>query len=261
MKELKEKDPFWRVVEIMSVLRGEGGCPWDREQTRDSLKPYLIEEAYEVVDAIDDGDPDKLKEELGDLLLQIVFHAQIAKEGGEFDITHVLEVLAQKLIRRHPHVFGEVTVRDAQEVLENWEAIKGREENHRSALSGVPPYLPALLQAMRIQEKAARVGFDWSRVEPVWEKVEEEFREFKEACRKGDKEGMAWEMGDLLFALVNLARFLGVDPEDALRQCNKRFIKRFSYVEERLRQEGRLPQDADLETMDRYWEEAKGSDR
>ncbi len=257
MKEVKEKDPFWKVVEIMDILRGEGGCPWDREQTRESLKPYLIEEAYEVLEAIDQGDPEKLKEELGDLLLQVVFHAQIARERGEFDISQVLEDLAEKLIRRHPHVFGEKRVKDAREVLENWEVIKGKEKNHASALSGVPPHLPALLQAMRIQEKASRVGFDWSKVEDVWDKVEEEWREFKEACRKGNKEAMAWELGDLLFALVNLARFLGLDPEDSLRQCNKRFTERFCHIEKSLMDRGLTFQDVDLETMDSLWEEAK----
>ncbi len=257
MKEVKEKDPFWRVVEIMAILRGEGGCPWDREQTRESLKPYLIEETYEVLEAIDQGDPEKLKEELGDLLLQVVFHAQLAREQGEFDISQVLEVLADKLIRRHPHVFGRTRVKDSQEVLENWEAIKEKEKNHGSALSGVPPHLPALLQAMRIQEKAARVGFDWPRVEEVWDKVEEEWREFREACKKGDKGAMAWELGDLLFALVNLARFLGLDPEDALRQCNKRFMERFSHIEKSLRDKGLTFQDVDLDTMDALWDEAK----
>lgn len=207
------------------------------------------------------GEPEKLKEELGDLLLQIVFHAQIARERGEFDISQVLEDLANKLIRRHPHVFGETRVKDSQEVLEKWEAIKGREKNHSSALSGVPSFLPALLQALRVQEKAARVGFDWSRIEEVWGKVEEEWGEFKEACKRGEREAMAWELGDLLFALVNLARFLGLDPEDALRQCNKRFMERFNHIEERLRAQGLSPHQVDLETLDRYWEEAKKGEK
>jgi len=254
---MEEMDPFWRVVKIMEILRGEGGCPWDREQTRESLKPYLIEEAYEVLEAIDEQDPEKLKEELGDLLLQVVFHAQIAKEKGEFDISQVLQTLAEKLIRRHPHVFGEAKVENAQEVLENWEAIKEREEGHSFTLEGVPSSLPALLQARRIQDKASRVGFDWSQIESVWEKVAEEWGELKDACAKGDRDAMRRELGDLLFGIVNLSRFLGIDAEDALRQCNKRFINRFSYVEKRLREQGLTPQEADLETMDRYWEEAK----
>jgi len=261
LKELKEKDPFWKVVEIMAILRGEGGCPWDREQTRESLKPYLIEETYEVLEAIDQGDPEKLKEELGDLLLQVVFHAQMAREQGEFDISQVLEGLAEKLIRRHPHVFGQTQVKDSQEVLENWEVIKGKEKNHQSALSGVPPHLPALLQAMRIQEKAARVGFDWSEVKEVWEKVDEEWKEFKDACQRGDREAMAWELGDLFFALVNLARFLGLDPEDALRQCNRRFMERFSHIENRLKEKGLSFQSVNLEIMDAFWEEAKSSEK
>ncbi len=254
---MEEKDPFWRVVKIMEILRGEGGCPWDREQTKESLKPYLIEEAYEVLEAIDGKDPEALKEELGDLLLQIVFHAQIAKERGEFDMSQVLQFLAEKLIRRHPHVFGEAMVRNAQEVLENWEVIKEQEEGHSSTLGGVPSSLPALLQARRIQDKASRVGFDWSQVEPVWDKVAEEWKEFKEACTQGERDAMFRELGDLLFAIVNLSRFLEIDAEDALKQCNKRFINRFSYVEKRLREQGQTPQGTDLETMDRYWEEAK----
>jgi len=254
---MEERDPFWRVVKIMEILRGEGGCPWDREQTRESLKPYLIEEAYEVLEAIDEKDPEKLKEELGDLLLQIIFHAQMAKEKGEFDVSQVLQTLAEKLIRRHPHVFGEAMVENAQEVLENWEVIKEQEEGHSSTLGGVPSSLPALLQARRIQDKASRVGFDWSQVEPVWDKVAEEWGEFKDACAQGDRDAMFRELGDLLFAIVNLSRFLGMDAEDALKQCNKRFINRFSYVEKRLREQGQTPQETDLETMDRYWEEAK----
>ncbi len=254
---MEERDSFWRVVKIMEILRGEGGCPWDREQTRESLKPYLIEEAYEVLEAIDEKDPEKLKEELGDLLLQIIFHAQMAKEKGEFDVSQVLQTLAEKLIRRHPHVFGEAMVKNAQEVLENWEVIKEHEEGHSSALGGVPSSLPALLQARRIQDKASRVGFDWSQVEPVWDKVAEEWGEFKDACAQGDRDAMFRELGDLLFAIVNLSRFLGMDAEDALKQCNKRFINRFSYVEKRLREQGQTPKETGLETMDRYWEEAK----
>jgi len=187
----RAKDPFWRVVGIMETLRGEGGCPWDREQTAESLKPYLIEETYEVIEAIETGDPESLEEELGDLLLQVIFHAILAREKGEFDIFSVLENLAEKLIRRHPHVFGDVKdVQNSEDVVKHWEAIKGGEKNHSSVLSGVPRALPALLQARRIQEKAKRVGFDWSNVAPVWEKVKEEWGEFEEACEKGDKSGM-----------------------------------------------------------------------
>jgi len=254
----RAKDPFWRVVGIMETLRGEGGCPWDREQTAESLKPYLIEETYEVIEAIETGDPESLEEELGDLLLQVIFHAILAREKGEFDISSVLENLAEKLMGRHPHVFGDVKdVQNSEDVVKHWEAIKGGEKNHSSVLSGVPRALPALLQARRIQEKAKRVGFDWSNVAPVWEKVKEEWGEFEEACEKGDKSGMTREFGDLLFALVNLSRFLGIDAEDALRQCNFRFIDRFSHMERSLKEKGVDLDKVGLDVMDKYWEEAK----
>ena len=248
--------PFDRLVEIMHRLRRE--CPWDRKQTRESLKPYLIEEAYEVLDAIESGDVEKLKEELGDLMLQVVFHAEIAREKGEFDIYQVIEFLCNKLIYRHPHVFGDLKVKDAEEVLKNWEKLKQKEKNHQgSVLDGVPKELPALIQAFRLQEKAAKVGFDWERTEDVKAKVEEEWEELKEAMETGDKERIEEELGDLLFAIANLARFLGVDPESALRKCNSRFKERFGFIERRLREEGKRPEDVSLEYMDRLWEEAK----
>lgn len=259
---MKKEDSFWRVVKIMERLRGKEGCPWDREQTHHSLKPYLIEEAYEVLEAIEQDDPAKLREELGDLLLQVVFHAEIAQEDGEFDISDVLEGLAEKLVRRHPHVFGETRVETPQQVIEKWEAIKGQErDGKRSALSGIPESLPALFQARRLQEKASRVGFDWQEIAPVWEKVSEEWEELRQACVRGDKDGIAREFGDILFALVNLSRFLGIDAEEALKSCNKRFRERFQYIEERLRKDGLEPSKVDLETMDRYWEESKRRDK
>ncbi len=247
---------FSKLVEIMEKLRKE--CPWDKKQTRESLRPYLIEETYEVLEAIDEGNPDKLKEELGDLLLQVVFHAEIAKEKGEFDINDVIDFLCNKLIYRHPHVFGDVKVKSAEEVLENWEKLKKREKNHAdSVLSGVPKELPALLQAFRLQEKASKVGFDWDNVEGVINKIKEELSELIEAVREKDKEKIEHEMGDLLFAIANLGRFVGVDPENALRKCNARFKERFQYIEKRLSEEGKSPQEVSLEYMDKLWEEAK----
>ncbi len=247
---------FDRLVEIMARLRKE--CPWDRKQTRESLRPYLIEEAYEVLEAIDENDPEKLKEELGDLLLQVVFHAEIAREKGEFDINDVIDFLCNKLIYRHPHVFGDVKVKDAEEVLENWEKLKKKEKNHKdSVLSGVPRELPALLQAFRLQEKASKVGFDWDNVDGVIDKMKEELSELIEAVNSGDREKIEHEMGDLLFAVANLGRFVGVDPENALRKCNARFKERFQYIEKKLSEEGKSPSDVSLEYMDKLWEEAK----
>jgi MazG family protein len=245
----------------MARLRGEGGCPWDREQTRESLKPYVLEEAYEVLEAIDEADVAKLREELGDLLLQVVFQAQVAREAGEFTIGDVVQAIADKLVRRHPHVFGGTTAATAREVLHRWEAIK-REERHRegrpaSALDGVPRELPALLRAHRLQEKASRVGFDWDDLGGLLQKLDEEMAEFQAACRKGAGPSAAAELGDLLFSLVNVARFLETNPEEVLRQTIARFMARFRYVEERMRQAG-LPMDrTHREDMEQLWIEAK----
>ena len=253
---MEKEHPFDRLVDIMHQLRQK--CPWDRKQTRESLKPYLIEEAYEVLDAIESNDPEKLKEELGDLMLQAVFHAEIAKEKGEFDIYDVIDFLCNKLIYRHPHVFGDLKVRDAEEVLKNWEKLKQKEKNHKgSVLDGVPEQLPALIQAYRLQEKASKVGFDWEDVEGVKAKVEEEWKELLEAIATKDKKEIEEELGDLLFAIANLARFLGVDPESALRGCNRRFKERFKFIEAKLREEGKRPEEVDLSYLDRLWEEAK----
>ncbi|MGB9807368.1 MAG: nucleoside triphosphate pyrophosphohydrolase [Thermosulfidibacteraceae bacterium] len=251
-----EKHPFDRLVWIMKELRAK--CPWDRVQTWDSLKPYIIEEAYEVVSAIEERNVQKLKEELGDLLLQVVFQSEIASESKEFDIYGVIEFLCEKLIRRHPHVFGDLNVEDKEEVLENWEKIKSSEKKSReSLLDGVPDSLPALLSAYRLQEKASRVGFDWGDITSVWKKVEEELGELKEAVEKGSRDNIEAELGDLLFAIANLARFLDVDPESALRMCNRRFKERFKYIEESLREKGLKWGDVNLEYLDKLWEEAK----
>lgn len=250
------KHSFEKLVWIMKELRSK--CPWDRVQTRESLKPYIIEEAYEVVSAIEDNDPSKLKEELGDLLLQIVFQAEIASEKGEFDIYDVIESLCDKLIRRHPHVFGDLKLEDKDRVLENWEKIKAKEKKDReSVLDGVPDSLPSLLAAYRLQEKASRLGFDWSNIEDVLKKVDEEFDELKEAMERKDKGEIEAELGDLLFAIANLARFLDVDPEGALRKCNRRFKERFRYIEKSLKEKGLKWEEVDLEYLDRLWEEAK----
>ncbi len=254
-----EKSGFNRLMEIMHRLRAPGGCPWDAEQTHESLKRYLLEEAYEVIEAIDRDDPELLKEELGDLMLQPVFHAAIAEEQGHFTMEGVLDTICDKLIRRHPHVFGTQVVKTADEQVENWERIKKAEkgEERKSALAGVPPHLPALMKAQKITEKAARVGFDWEHVDQVFAKVLEELKEFEETIGSDDQERMEAELGDLLFAIVNLGRFLALDPEEALRKTIERFTRRFSHIEETIHARGLSLQEATLEEMDRLWEEAK----
>jgi tetrapyrrole methylase family protein/MazG family protein len=234
----------------MAKLRGPGGCPWDRQQTSLSLKPFLLEECYEVVEALDEGTPEKIKEELGDVLFQIIFHARIAEEKGEFTIQDVIAGTVEKMTRRHPHIFGDVKLETGQEVLANWEEIKKKEkgyEQRTSVLEGVPRDLPSLLRAHRLQERAARVGFDWARIEEVLPKLDEEMAEFKEALK----------LGDIFFVLVNISRFLGVNPEDALRKTISKFIRRFRYIEEHAAGAGKSLSDMTLEEMDRLWEESK----
>lgn len=250
---------FDDLLAIMRRLRGPGGCPWDAEQTHESLTRYLLEETYEVIEAIDMKSPEMLKEELGDLLLQPVFHAAIAEGAGAFTMNDVISTLCDKLIRRHPHVFGDMEIRDSNAQIENWEQIKKVEkgEERKSALSGVPPHLPALLKAQKITEKASRVGFDWEHVDQVVAKVMEELHEFEEAMAKGNNDRMEAELGDLLFAIVNLGRFLSINPEEALRKTIKRFQLRFGYVEETLHGQGRHMKEATLTEMDTLWEEAK----
>lgn len=258
-----QSNRFERIMSIMRRLRAPGGCPWDAEQSHDSLKRYLLEEAYEVIEAIDSNSDELLKEELGDLLLQPVFHAAIAEERGAFTMDDVLDTLADKLIRRHPHVFGDSQIADSQAQIENWERIKKQEkgEQRRSALSGIPPHLPALLKAQKITEKASRVGFDWEHVDQVMAKVMEELHEFEEALASGDQEHTEAELGDLLFAIANLGRFLALDTEEALRKTINRFQSRFRYIEEQLHAQGGTLQDAGLEQMDALWEEAKRKER
>ena len=257
----KVMTPFEELVEIMAKLRSEGGCPWDREQTHQTLRPYLIEEAYEVLDALDNGEDGDFRDELGDLLLQVVFHAQIAAEEQRFDIHDVARAINDKLVRRHPHVFGDTRADTADEVLTNWEKIKREEKGEEgpgSVLDGLPAGMPALLRAYRIQEKVARVNFDWDDVSAVIEKVGEEIVEVRTALEHGDRAKIEEEMGDLLFSLVNLSRHLNVSPEDALRRSNDKFIRRFRYIEAALELKGESLERATFEELDALWDEAKG---
>lgn len=255
-------EPFDRLVRIMARLRAPGGCPWDRAQSREDLKPYLVEETYEVLDAIERKNPEMLREELGDLLLQVVFHAQIAEEEGTFTVDDVCRGIAEKLERRHPHVFGEAKADTPDEVLQNWEAIKkGEKSRDASVLEGVPASLPALLKAYRLQQKAARVGFDWEERRQVEEKVREEWVELSEAVASRDRAHIREEMGDFLFALVNLGRFLDLDPEDALQAANAKFSRRFREVEDEARGSGRDIHGMTLAEMDALWEAVKRRER
>ncbi|WP_127587146.1 nucleoside triphosphate pyrophosphohydrolase [Paenibacillus koleovorans] len=251
---------FERLHEIVAILRSPEGCPWDREQTHASIRKNLIEETYEVLETIDDDDPDAMCEEMGDLLLQILLHAQMEEEAGAFDVFDVLETLHDKLIRRHPHVFGEKAAADAEEALQNWNAIKleekrsrGIEPGRQSQLAGVPRDLPGLMKAYKLQKKAAQVGFDWDKIDDVYAKIEEELRELKEASDEG-REG---ELGDLLFAVVNLSRFLKIDPEEALATTNRKFVDRFGYIEQELRAAGRDITQSTLAEMEVLWQKSK----
>jgi MazG family protein len=265
---------FARLVEIMARLRAPGGCPWDREQTFESIKPYLLEETYEVMNAIDARDWPNLAEELGDLLLQVVFFAQMASEAGYFDVSDSVEAINSKLIRRHPHVFGDGEAKTSSEVLRRWDEIKAEERKAKAnegndnstakpqgLLSGVPRALPALVEAQQISSKAARGGFDWPSVDDVFAKLHEELAELGAARAKGAQEEIESEVGDLLFTIVNIARFLKVDPEQALRGCNARFRRRFGRVEQGLAQRDKTTTDASLDEMEALWQAAKQSER
>jgi tetrapyrrole methylase family protein/MazG family protein len=255
-------EAFGRLVDIMAALRAENGCPWDREQTRESLKPFLVEETYEVLEALDEDDAEKIKEELGDLLFQIVFHCQIAKERGEFDVNDVIARISEKMRGRHPHVFGGQRYETAEEVLKQWEERKKEEGKGReSILEGLPKELPSLLRAHRIQSRASRAGFDWAQVEDVMTKLDEELGEFREALHKGDQGRIEDELGDLFFVLVNISRFVGVNPEDALRRTISKFISRFRYIEMKAADSGKGLSEMTLDEMDKLWDEAKGQGR
>lgn len=246
-------------VAIIRQLRRD--CPWDREQTHESVKHLLIEEAYETLEAIDREDWAELRKELGDLLLHVVFHSVMAEQDGRFTMKDVIDDETRKLVVRHPHVFGDTQVDGVGEVLTNWEEIKMKEKGRKSALDGVPAQLPALLRAHRTQEKAAGVGFDFPEAAGAWEKVVEEVEEFGELARSGaDLEQQEAELGDVLFALVNYARFQGLNAENALRRTNDKFRSRFQHIESRLREQGRTPKDASLQEMDEYWDEAKAAE-
>lgn len=264
-------DGFAELVGLISRLRAPGGCPWDREQTHESLKPMLLEEAYEVVEAIDDGDDEEFAGELGDLLLQVVFHSQIAAEQGRFSVADVIERVSSKMIRRHPHVFGEDKAENSSEVLRNWEAIKAAElvakgkatETDGSMLDSVSTKLPAVMEAFQISTKVSRVNFDWPDVASVLEKLDEEVEELKQAVASEtpNHRDMADEIGDLLLVAINVARLLGIDPESALKASNRKFRRRFRHIEDRLREQGRKPADSNEIEMDALWNEAKAKEK
>lgn len=258
---------FEELVEIMKKLRAPEGCPWDRKQTLETLKGYVIEESYELIDAIDSRDVKNICEECGDLLLQIVFIAQIAAENDWFEVQEIIESLCDKLKRRHPHVFGDLKVRDSEEVRRNWDMIKLLERESKkeepSRLTGIPRSMPALLRAYAIQERAAKVGFDWEKgnLDPIWAKIDEEIRELRKALDEGDAGEVKEEIGDLLFAVVNLSRHIGVNPEEALQGANEKFSARFRFIEESVEGKGRSFNEYSLDELETLWQSAKKAQR
>jgi len=257
----RSADAIRSLVKLVARLRGPGGCPWDAEQTDDTIKIYLLEEAYEVLDALEGVSPREVCSELGDLLFQILFLAQLASERGEFDFNEVVEGITEKMTRRHPHVFGDTKVDGAEDVASNWVKIKrketGRPKSTSFLLQSVPSDLPALLRAHRLSERASKVGFDWADREEIWAKVQEEFEELESAIHHGDQEGIVEEMGDLLFSLTNLARHSGVNAENILRKGNQKFLERFEKMEARLADSGTGLEEATLDQMNRAWEDVK----
>lgn len=257
-------DDIQELIKVMAQLRDpDGGCPWDREQDFSSIAPYTIEEAYEVADAIARNDMGDLRDELGDLLFQVVFHARMAEEAGAFAFSDVVRAIVEKMLRRHPHVFADEEVADAEAQTQAWEKLKAEERKakgqaHHSLLDGITLGLPALSRAQKLQKRAARAGFDWPAIDGVLEKINEELDEVRAEVEKGDNEALSAEIGDLLFACVNLARYAGVDPENALRGTNEKFERRFRYIEEALQDENREFEQCSLEEMDALWNEAKG---
>ncbi len=263
-------EKFERLVEIMATLRGPNGCPWDKQQDFNTLKPMLVEEVYEVIEAVENGDFDGISEELGDLLLHVVFHAHLGKEAGQFDINTVIDKISDKLVRRHPHVFGTESASTADEVIKNWEAIKAQEKaqklkdrtpEQRSLLEGIPSKLPAIHEAHQISSRAARVGFDWPDVDGIFDKLQEEVRELKEVISTGDdksrRERLEDEIGDMLFVIVNIARYLKIDSESALKRANRKFKSRFQYMESELARQGKNLEQTSLEEMEALWQKAK----
>lgn len=247
-------EKFQKLVDVMKRLRTE--CPWDQEQTHDSIKAATLEETHELIEAIDEKDFSEMKGELGDVLLHIVFHSQIASESNHFSIDEVIDGITEKLIRRHPHVFGDTKVKDNDEIMYNWEKIK-LDEGRKSVLDGIPKALPQLHRSFRIQEKASKVGFDWDKKEKVWDKVKEEINEFEQVSKTNDSQKIEEELGDLLFSIVNYTRFIGINPENALRTTNEKFIKRFAYIESKLEEMGKRVTDSNLSELDKLWEESK----
>jgi len=245
------------LIKIVAKLRSKNGCPWDKKQNFKSIKEPLIEESYEVVDAINSKDFNKLKEELGDLLIQIVFLSQLSKEKKYFNINDVIETAVEKLKRRHPHIFGSVKVKGVKDVLKNWEKIKKSENNNKYILDGIPNILPALLKAKKVQNKVSRFGFDWKNVEGPMEKLNEELKEFKNAVKSNKKNKIEEELGDIIFTIVNIGRFYHINPEEALNKTVKKFIKRFNYIEKKIKESGKSITDVSLEEMDSLWDEAK----
>ncbi len=251
---------FAKLLEIMDELRVK--CPWDRKQTFDSLRSLTIEEVFELSDAIVERDWDKIKKELGDILLHIVFYAKMADEQKRFNIKDVIDALNEKLIFRHPHVFGEVHVSGEQEVLENWEKLKLKEKGgNKSVLAGVPKSLPSMIKAYRIQDKVSHVGFDWEKPGHVWSKVEEECNELKEELEKGDKQRAEEELGDLFYVLINAARLYGINPDDALEKANKKFVRRFEFLENKVQETGKNWDNITPEELDEFWEQAKAEEQ
>ena len=261
----QQKYSFSKITEIIDRLKAPDGCLWDRQQKKEDVGRYLMEEAYEVIDAIDDGSPDALKEELGDVLFQILFLAKLSEEKGEFNISDVVDVISEKMIRRHPHVFGDTEVHDVEEILSNWKEIKSlegkKETKDASLLRGIPRSMPLLMTAHKVTGRASREGFDWKDTIGVMEKIDEEMAELKEAIAGGKKDRMENEIGDMFLSLVNLCRFTETDPENALRSSLKKFAGRFSFVEERLKKNGKSARDVSLKEMDNLWNMAKKAER
>src|SRR5215469_3652084 len=263
-------EKFERLVEIMATLRGPDGCPWDKQQDFNSLKPMLVEEVYEVLEAVENNDFEGLSEELGDLLLHVLFNAQLGKEAGRFDIDTVIDQISDKLVRRHPHVFGDESASTPEEVIKNWEAIKAQEKaqklksrtaEQRSLLEGIPSKLPAMHEAHQISSRAARVGFDWPNIEGIFDKLQEEVRELKEVISSGgddkQRERLEDEIGDMLFVMVNIARYLKIDSESALKRANRKFKTRFQFMEKELAGQGKTLDQTSLDEMEALWQKAK----
>jgi len=249
-----------KLIKITETLMGDDGCPWDKVQTRESLKPYLVEETYEVLEALDENDPEKIKDELGDLLYQILFHSKISSLKGEFNFRDVIDNLSEKMVRRHPHVFKGGKLNTPDQVIGQWEEIKNKENNkvnQKSILDSIPINLPSLIKAQKLQKKAAKEGFDWEQINDVFDKLDEEIKEFKEAVLKKKNTDIQSEIGDIIFVITNIAKFYKIDAEEALRSTNKKFIKRFQYIEKKIEEKGETLKDCPLEEMERYWQEAK----